>query len=90
MPAVERPEYATVPDGRDVAELDPHWAELARPGALRGGHGLRNMRQRAEACGGSLWSGLDGSAWVVEAGFERRSDDLEADMGRTPEGSAAA
>ncbi|MCU1693814.1 MAG: hypothetical protein JWM64_2905 [Frankiales bacterium] len=34
MPSSDRPEYATVPDGRDVAEVDPHWAELATPGTL--------------------------------------------------------
>ena len=30
----ERPEYAAVPDGRDVAELDPHWRELQTPHGL--------------------------------------------------------
>lgn len=29
-----RPEYAEVPDGRGIAERDPHWDALARPGTL--------------------------------------------------------
>ncbi len=42
-------------------ELGPH-----RPAANGGGIGLSGMRQRAEALGGHLWSGVRGSRWLVE------------------------
>ncbi len=34
MRSQELPEYAAVPDGRDVAEPDPHWQELRPAGSL--------------------------------------------------------
>jgi signal transduction histidine kinase len=54
------------------------------------GAGLHNMRARARACGGELRSGPDGADWVVEATFERPSEDAGADLRRTREGTAAA
>ncbi len=44
-----------------------------RPWSLRSsvGHGLGNMRVRAESCGGTLEAGPEGAGWAVHATLPR-------------------
>lgn len=58
MPIPELPEYAAVPDGRDVAELDPHWNELAAPGTLPSAYLPASMP-------GQQTGWRRGAAWVL-------------------------
>ena len=55
-----RPEYAAVPDGRDAAEVDPHWQDLQRlpAGALPAAYLPPSMPGQATG-----WR--RGAAWVL-------------------------
>lgn len=51
-------EYDAVPDGRDAAEVDPHWQELHQPGALPTSYLPPSMPGQARG-----WR--RGAAWVL-------------------------
>ena len=50
--------YQHVPDGRDAAEVDPHWQELQRPGTLPSSYLPPSMP-------GQVHGWRRGAAWVL-------------------------
>lgn len=60
----------TVRDGwlvLDVVDDGPRRHPVELPGSRPGGHGLLHMRERADACGGTLDAGPAGDGWHVRA-----------------------
>lgn len=51
----------------DVTDPGPRRQPADAPEARSGGHGVLHMRERADACGGTLDAGADGDGWRVSA-----------------------
>ncbi len=65
---------SSVDDNVRVVVANPMRSSTVNPHTPRtGGLGLVAMRERVEACGGSLTAGIDRSTWAVSAAFPSRT-----------------